>query len=629
MPARLTALASALLLTLAVAPATAAAAAAPVACTDFYSTVNSAWIAQNPLPAGSNHFSRWDQMAAIGVQQRDLMLAATTAPANAHVSTYLADLLASAQDEAAIEAAGTAPLQPLLAIVDKIRKTRDIAPAIAALHDLGLPIVVDVKIQRDAQGVPYAQIGPGGLGLPDASFLTSTSSEAAAVQLKYRAALTTWFGLAGVKPKDVAKQVEWATQMEMALAKATSAGGTPFQQMDMAQAVGVTGALELEKLLAARGLKASRVALTGPQFFAELNTQIANADAKQWQAYLRAQILREMAPSLGRAFHDPWAQLYDVTLAGQTAPTPRGVRARQVLEANMPEFLDAAYTERFVPLARQQRGQQIAEAVRTAAIAAVDRAAWLSAAGKADAKTRLQEMQIEVGRSLPDAVFAELKLSRTDLAGNILSLRRWLQKYALVRAQFAWPTEQWQPLVALLPQENRLVVSAATLQPPVLDDSGSASAYGSFGALVAQQVAVALQNWTGADATAWATRATPLIAQYDAYAAAGATTKVSGTRTFAQNQADLAGLEIAWAALNAAGPVDANAAKSFFTGWASIWARNDQPTALALEQATTLHAPSKWRVNGPLANLPAFGTAFACKAGPMQRAAKVQVALWR
>ena len=375
MSVRPTALAAALFATLATAPV-AAQKAPPAACADFYTHVNAAWLAQNPLPPGTSHFSRWDQLNAIGLQQRDLMLAATTAPAGARVSTHLADLFASAQDEAAIAAAGSAPLQPLLAIVARIRRPRDVAPAIAALHAAGVPVLVQVRILRDAQGVPYAQVGPAGLGLPDPAFYTSKEPEAVALQAQYREALAQWLRLAGVAEKDIARQVDWAMQTESALAVATG-GGTPFQQMDMAQAVAVTGALELPKLLEAHGLEASRVALTGPAFFSAVNQMIGKTDDKQWQAYLRAQVLREMAPALADGFYRPWAQLYDVTLAGQPAPTPRIVRARQMLEAYVPEFLDAAYSERFVPAVREERGRAVADAVRAAACAALDRAAWL------------------------------------------------------------------------------------------------------------------------------------------------------------------------------------------------------------------------------------------------------------
>ena len=52
-------------------------------------------------------------------------------------------------------------------------------------------------------------------------------------------------------------------------------------------------------------------------------------------------------------------------------------------------------------------------------------------------------------------------------------------------------------------------------------------------------------------------------------------------------------------------------------------------TAAKDAQASTDHAPARWRVNGPLANLPAFGQAHACPArAAMQRAAKDQVSFW-
>ena len=94
MSVRPTALAAALFATLATAPV-AAQKAPPAACADFYTHVNAAWLAQNPLPPGTSHFSRWDQINPIALQQRDLMIAATTAPAGARVSTHLADLFAS------------------------------------------------------------------------------------------------------------------------------------------------------------------------------------------------------------------------------------------------------------------------------------------------------------------------------------------------------------------------------------------------------------------------------------------------------------------------------------------------------------------------------------------------------
>jgi putative endopeptidase len=48
---------------------------------------------------------------------------------------------------------------------------------------------------------------------------------------------------------------------------------------------------------------------------------------------------------------------------------------------------------------------------------------------------------------------------------------------------------------------------------------------------------------------------------------------------------------------------------------------NQRDEYARLRARVDAHAPSRWRVNGPLANLPAFADAFRCRAGaPMRRA---------
>ena len=44
---------------------------------------------------------------------------------------------------------------------------------------------------------------------------------------------------------------------------------------------------------------------------------------------------------------------------------------------------------------------------------------------------------------------------------------------------------------------------------------------------------------------------------------------------------------------------------------------------------TNPHAPAKWRVNGPLSNMPEFAKAFGCSEGdPMVRPAAVRAQIW-
>src|SRR5690606_15188615 len=81
-------------------------------------------------------------------QQRQLLDSAMNAPQNA-VQKLLGDFWASGLDEAAVEADGARPIAPLLARIDGIRRPRDIAPAIAALHQVGIPVAFGFSADLD------------------------------------------------------------------------------------------------------------------------------------------------------------------------------------------------------------------------------------------------------------------------------------------------------------------------------------------------------------------------------------------------------------------------------------------------------------------------------------------------
>ena len=66
-----------------------------------------------------------------------------------------------------------------------------------------------------------------------------------------------------------------------------------------------------------------------------------------------------------------------------------------------------------------------------------------------------------------------------------------------------------------------------------------------------------------------------------------------------------------------------------FLGYAQVWCENATPQSERLKAATNPHASNKYRVNGPLSNLPAFQQAFACKAGSaMVRPIERRCAVW-
>jgi predicted metalloendopeptidase len=67
----------------------------------------------------------------------------------------------------------------------------------------------------------------------------------------------------------------------------------------------------------------------------------------------------------------------------------------------------------------------------------------------------------------------------------------------------------------------------------------------------------------------------------------------------------------------------------FFIGWGVIWATSQRVESERQQALGDPHPLSRYRVNGPLSNLPEFAAAFGCKAGDaMVRAANRRCQVW-
>ena len=112
---------------------------------------------------------------------------------------------------------------------------------------------------------------------------------------------------------------------------------------------------------------------------------------------------------------------------------------------------------------------------------------------------------------------------------------------------------------------------------------------------------------------------------------------MNGKLVQGESIADLGGLVIAYAAFQQSmkgKPRPANIdgftpEQRFFLGYARGWATNMRPELSRLIALQDPHPLSKFRVNGPLSNLPQFAAAFQCKDGdPMVRPEKDRCAIW-
>ena len=628
---RVAPLAVALLLALGATAALAAkkkvaGAAAPTACSDFYQVVNQPWLSAHPLPTGLTSYSRWNELNITAQQQLLDQLAGKGPAPVGPASRLLADLVASSSDPAAMDAGVQSTAAPLLKQIEAARKPGEIPRLIVALHAAGVPVLYGFDALRDeASGRPVATFYPSGLGLPDPAYYAGTPELKAGVDA-YQTYLAEQLRFAGVPDAKAVEQARQAFDLEQSLARAMAASGR--EQVATAALARTYPNLRLGDLMQAVGWSPATASVSQPAYFHGVDKLLAKPNVAQWKAYLRTRVLHSLAPARGADPRLGYLAALGITSGQTLQPVDR---LSLLALSDGADLASAAYAESYPPAAVAERATAIAEAVRAAMGRAIDRAGWLDDAGKADARARLSALRLAIGQPPESVSVAGLSFDRANLATNLVALRRWNLGRSLARLNSAvWPApvQQWQPVIGYQPTQNRIVASAAALQAPVIGGGDAASDYGSFGALVGQQLSLAFAGFLERD-PAWPARRAALAAQYSGYAA-GPTARVNGAATAPQNAADLAGLELAWDALGAQAKPDAAAAKEFFRGWATVWARQDDSLALAAAQPTATQAPAHWRVNGPLANLPAFAQAYACKPGqPMARAAKDAVAVWR
>ena len=636
-------------------------AAAPTACTDFYSVANKDWLEANALPGpGIATASALEELRdLVARQQRQLLDQAMNAPQN-EIQQLLGNFWASGLDEAAVEADGSTPIAPLLAHIDGIRRARDIPPAIAALHQVGIPVAfgfsADVDLADLDRHIGY--FTQGGLGLPGAEFYGHDDEETQALMERYRQYVRTILALTGVAEDALDAQAEAVIALETQIAghwHGAEQTRDPRSNYALVPTAGLRRQfrqLRLDQFLGAQEVQSEQVSLANPELFGLLDHLVANAPAAQWQSYLRFHVGNAMAPYLSQAFRDAEFEFHGKVLRGETAPAARPDQVLAAINQAAGPMLAREYVARHLPEVTRTRAERISQQVRDALLAALDANEWMAPATRAEATRKLQALRIEIGAPVQDLDFSVQPMGRNSFGANMLIASTWRHAQEMRRIGQANVSQRWdvlpqQPALGYDLAQNRLIVSAAVLQPPVLDMAANpGSHYGSLGALIGHELGRSIDIlgrhvdadgnlrdwWTQADQSAWSERTHGLATQYHTYVFPGAAdAMVDGTRNRDANAADLAGLELAWAAWQASDDAPASeASQEFFRGWAGLWRQQASPDAAAIAAASQLQTPGQWRTNGPLANMPAFGETFQCKPGtPMQRAEAEQVSIWR
>jgi putative endopeptidase len=663
------------------APATAAPAAASNlrgidlanfdktvgACQDFYKFSNGNWLRSNPVPAA---FSTWGTFNELELRNNERLRELAAAAADridvvpGSPEALVGAFYAAAMNEAAIEARGLAPIQAELDAIDAIRSPADVAATIRDWQTNGVGVLFGFFSRQDLKDntrvIAYAN--QGGLGLPNRDFYSRDDAESAKLREQYVEHIARQLTLAGTPAERAAAEAQAILALETRLAathlsrEELRVPDNSYNLVTVADADRKTPTLGWRALFDGNGLAAvTEFNLSHPKFFAEAEAALGDVPVSTWQAYLRWNLLRSSASNLPRAIADESFRFYGTVLRGQREQRPRDERTIEQMNGILGQPLGQLFVAKHFPPEAKARMMEMIGHLKASLRNRLEQLEWMGDDTRREALEKWSTFTAKIG--YPDVWrdYSGVPLARDDHFGNIRALvlhehRRDMAKIGkpVDRSEWGMPPQQVNAYYNAV--WNEIVFPAGILQPPFFDmQADDALNYGGIGAVIGHELLHGFDDqgsrfdaqgrlrmwWTADDRQRFDARAQRLVDQAGEFVAIG-DMRLNGRVSLGENIADLGGVKIAYDALEEAlrdrpqPEIDGfTPQQRFFLGWSQVWRRNFTDEAMKIQVNVGPHAPSKFRTNGPLSNLPEFHRAFGCQEGdPMVRPADRRVAIW-
>ena len=637
------------------------------ACQAFGDHVNARWLAANPIPADQTRWGSFSLLAerSLAVQHEIARAAAQADAAAGSITRKVGDFFASGMDQASIETAGLAPLQPLLDAIDGIADNAALPAFLRDSYPLGHGALFSLHAsadQRDSRR-NIAYLGQAGLSLPERSYYLDEREDRARIRAAFLAYVATVLTLAGADADQARAQAQQVMEFETRLARASldrlslRDPAARYNPMSLAEADALTPHFSWSAFFQSAGVaEPGTISLAMTDFFREVDTMLAETPVEQWKTWLRYRAINHAAPFLPAAYEQAHFQFHRQTIAGQQEQGERWKRVLSALNAGMGEALGQLYVAEAFPPESKAQMQELVANLSQALRQRLEQLDWMGEETRAKALEKWASFTPKIG--YPDVWrdWSGAEISRDGYAANTARLQTFNNRYMLDKIGKPVDPNEW----GMSPQTvnayyrasaNEIVFPAAILQPPFFDpDADPALNYGGIGAVIGHEMLHGYDDqgskfdaegnfvnwWTDQDRARFDAATDKLAAQFDAYSPLPGL-HVNGRLALGENIADLGGLTVALDALrNSLGEsfedpmIDGySQTQRFFMNWATVWRIAFTEEAMKVQLTVGPHAPGAYRAIGAPSNMPAFAEAFGCQPGdPMARGDEERVAIW-
>jgi putative endopeptidase len=618
---------------------------------DFDNYANGGWKKRFPIPDEKSRFGSFDLLADTGeVQVQKLVTEIATKKQQAgSIALKIADFYNTGMDTVKIEATGWTSVKPLIDQISAIQNKTDVMNVVADLHTKGIRPMYSLFSDADQKNseMVVAYLYQGGLGMPDRDYYMKDDERSKSVQAAYKIHLQKIFTLAGDNEATSQANSSVVYNIEHRLAQSSM---TLLEQRDPHKVYHKMNLEGLQKIspeidwsahFKSLGLNNPGDFIVGqPDFVTELGKMLKETSVDDWKIYLKWQVLRSASSYLSSAFVNQHFDFFGKTLTGQMAQRPRWKRVLEATDNALSEAIGQLYVKKYFPAESKKRMIELVKNLKISLGERIKQLAWMSDETKAKALAKLDAINVKVGYPDKWRDYSALEVSTDSYLANVLRARQFDFNFMISKVNKSVDRTEWQ----MPPQEvnayynpnmNEIVFPAAILQPPFFYvDADDAVNYGAIGVVIGHEMTHGFDDqgrlydkvgnlaewWTEDDAKRFNERTKVLVNQFNNFTVLD-TLKANGELSLGENIADLGGLNIAFNAMKKAATGNEQSIdgfmpdQRFFLAYAHLWAQNIRDKEIVRRTKEDPHSLGRFRVLGPLRNMPEFYKAFDVKEG--------------
>jgi putative endopeptidase len=636
---------------------------------DFFLFANGKWFKEHPIPASEQNNGVWQLIQdTINAQIRNICQssAALKDAPKGSAKQKIGDFFFTGMDSISLNRKGISDLKADLDRIDRIKDINGIMKEAAYIHIVsGSPLFGFWVTQDDRISSKNAIFfSQGGLSLPDRTYYVDMDPRTIMVREKFVTHAINMFRIIGQDDVASKKSAGQLMKLETTLAKASRKREDTrdplknYNKLAFKQFIATTPNIDWPVFMDGTGLHNVDTVIVGqPEFLKALNGYLKSFSLNDWKNYLKFHLLSGLALYLDDKSYNEMFNFYYTVLRGVKEPKPRWKRVVMQTDGSLGELIGQVYVNEYLPKGTKEKLLEIGNAIKAVYEERMKNLDWMSEATKKKAIEKLNAVIMKVGYPDKWKDLSSMQIDRSSYVRNVMNANRWefnymINKYGKPVDRTEWNMEPQTYNAYYNPSNNEIVVPGCNIIVPgyerkLADDALLYSVIG--GSTFGHEITHGFDDqgskydekgnlhnwWTPEDSIRFYKKTGMIVKQFDGYIAVDSL-HINGSLTQGENIADLGGIVMGYEAFKKTSQyknkeiiAGLNPDQRFFLGYALAWMVNERPEAIANQIKSNEHSPAKFRVLGPLTNMPEFYQTFGIKKGDrIWRPDSLRVKIW-